>query len=392
MTPTAVYLDYQATTPVDPRVLDAMLPFFSTRFGNPASTQHVWGRDASEAVEAARAQVAALIGAEPREIVFTSGATESNNLAIKGAGRFAREHGRGDHVITFASEHKCVLESCRALEALGLRLTVLPVGPDGLIDLDQLADALDESTVLVSVMAVNNEIGVIQPLVEIGALCRRHGALLHTDAAQATGKVTLDVDAMNIDLLSVSGHKLYGPKGIGALYARRRPRARIAAEMSGGGQERGMRSGTLAPALIVGLGLACEISGAEMAQEGDRLVALRAHLVDVLRVGIPDVFVNGAMDPRVPGNLNIGFPGIDAEALMADLEDIAISTGSACTSASVEPSYVLKALGLDDAAARACVRIGLGRFTTSAEIDYAAVRIVETVSRLRGTATSAAAE
>jgi cysteine desulfurase len=390
--PTAVYLDYQATTPVDPRVLDAMLPFFSARFGNPASTQHEWGRDAAYAVETARAQVAALIGAEPREIVFTSGATEANNLAIKGAGRFAREHGRGDRVVTFASEHKCVLESCNALAAEGLRLTVLPVGADGMIDLAALAAALDEKTILVSAMAVNNEIGIVQPLAEIGALCRARGILLHTDAAQATGKIALDVDAMNIDLLSVSGHKLYAPKGIGALYVRRRPRARLNAEMSGGGQERGLRSGTLAPALIVALGLACAISATEMDSEAARLVALRARLLDALRAGIADFFVNGSMTMRVPGNLNVGIPGIDAEALMASLGDVAISTGSACTSASVEPSYVLQAIGLDRDAARACVRIGLGRFTTEAEIDHAAARIVATVNEMRSRAASAAAE
>lgn len=391
-TPTAIYLDHQATTPVDPRVLDTMLPFFSTRFGNPASTQHEWGRDAGEAVEAARAQVGALIGAEPREIVFTSGATESNNLAIKGAGRFAREHGRGDHVVTFSSEHKCVLESCNALAAEGMRLTVLPVGSDGLIDLAQVEEALEDDTVLVSVMAANNEIGTIQPLAEIGALCRARGVLLHTDAAQATGKVPLDVDAMNIDLLSISGHKLYAPKGIGALYVRRRPRARLIAEMSGGGQERGLRSGTLAPALIIGLGQACEISGAEMAGEAERLVALRTHMLETLHTGIANVFVNGSMTARVPGNLNVGFPGIDAEALMAALDDVAISTGSACTSASVEPSYVLQALGLDHATARACVRIGLGRFTTHAEIDHAVTRIIVAVNELRSRPASAAAE
>jgi cysteine desulfurase len=391
-TPTAIYLDHQATTPVDPRVLDAMLPFFSTRFGNPASTQHEWGRDAGDAVETARGQVAALIGAEPREIVFTSGATESNNLAIKGAGRFAREHGRGDHIVTFSSEHKCVLESCQALADEGLRQTVLPVGRDGLIDLAQLEAALEEGTVLVSVMAVNNEIGVIQPLAEIGALCRARGVLLHTDAAQATGKIAIDVDAMNIDLLSISGHKLYAPKGVGALYVRRRPRTRLNAEMSGGGQERGLRSGTLAPALIVALGVACEISGAEMAQESDRLVALRARLLDRLRADIPDAFVNGSMAVRVPGNLNVGFPGIDAEALMAAIGDVAISTGSACTSASIEPSYVLRALGLDDSDARASVRIGLGRFTTEGEIDHAAARIVAAVHEMRNRTASAAAE
>ena len=390
--PTAGYLDHQATTPVDPRVLDAMLPFFSARFGNPASTQHAWGRDASDAVETARAQVAALIGAEPREVVFTSGATESNNLAIKGAGRFAREHGRGDHVVTFASEHKCVLESCSALAAEGLRVTVLPVGADGMIDLASLEAAFTDRTILVSAMAVNNEIGVVQPLAEIGALCRARGVLLHTDAAQATGKVALDVDAMNINLLSISGHKLYAPKGIGALYVRRRPRARLNAEMSGGGQERGLRSGTLAPALIVALGLACEISGAEMASEAARLVSLRTRLLEALRAGIPDAFVNGSLTARGPGNLNIGFPGIDAEVLMAALDDVAISTGSACTSASVEPSYVLQALGLDHAAARACVRIGVGRFTTTDEIDHAAARIVATVNELRIRTASAAAE
>lgn len=391
-TPNAVYLDHQATTPVDPRVLDAILPFFSTRFGNPASTQHEWGRDAADAVEKARAQVAALIGAEAREIVFTSGATESNNLAIKGTGRFARAHGRGDHVVTFASEHKCVLESCKALADEGMRLTVLPVGTDGLVDLAQLAGAIDESTVLVSVMAVNNEIGTVQPLAEIGAICRARGVLLHTDAAQAAGKVVIDVEAMNIDLLSISGHKLYAPKGIGALYVRRRPRARLLAEMSGGGQERGLRSGTLAPALIVGLGLACEISGKEMESEAMRLVALRSRLLDAVRAELPDVFVNGSMTARVPGNINVGFSGIDAEALMSALDDVAISTGSACTSASVEPSYVLRAIGLDEATARSCVRIGLGRFTTDSEIDHAAARIVETVSRMRNEAASAAAE
>jgi cysteine desulfurase len=390
--PIAVYLDHQATTPVDPRVLDAMLPFFSTRFGNPASTQHEWGRDASAAVETARGQVAALIGAEPREIVFTSGATESNNLAIKGAGRFAREHGRGNHVVTFAAEHKCVLESCNALAAEGMRLTVLPVGADGRADPAQLDAAIGDDTVLVSLMAVNNEVGTVQPLGEIGALCRERGVLLHTDAAQATGKVPIDVDAMHIDLLSISGHKLYAPKGIGALYVRRRPRARLIAEMSGGGQERGLRSGTLAPALIVGLGLACEISGSEMDAEADRLIALRTRMLDALRAGAADLFVNGSMTARVPGNLNVGFPGIDAEALMAALDDVAISTGSACTSASVEPSYVLRALGLDDAAARASVRIGLGRFTTEGEIDHAAARIVATVNALRNESAPAAAQ
>ena len=390
--PTAIYLDHQATTPVDPRVLDAMLPWFSETFGNAHSEQHAWGRQAAEAVDAAREQVAALIGASAREIVFTSGATESNNLAIKGAVRFAMRHGRGNHIVTVATEHKCVLESCAAMADEGAEVTIVGVGPDGLVDPEMVAAAMTDSTVLVSVMAVNNEIGVVQPLAELGALCRARGVLLHTDAAQATGKVALDVDAMQIDLLSISGHKMYAPKGIGALYVRRRPRARLLAEISGGGQERGNRSGTLPVPLVVALGEAAVVAAAEMSAEGTRLAGLRTAMLESLHASHADMFVNGSMDHRVPGNLNVGFPGIDAEALMAALETVAISTGSACTSASVEPSYVLRGLGLDDADAGASIRVGFGRFTTETEVDVAAKLIAAAVGTQRGDSSARAAE
>jgi cysteine desulfurase len=381
--PTAVYLDYQATTPVDPRVVDAMLPWFSERFGNAHSTQHAFGNQAAEAVEDARAKVAALIGADPREIVFTSGATESNNLAIKGAVRFARKYNRGDHIVTFATEHKCVIESCAALADEGIRTTVLPVDAGGKIDLDALAGAIEDDTVLVSAMAVNNEIGVIHPLAEIGAMCRARGVLFDTDAAQAAGKIPLDVDAMSIDLMSVSGHKLYAPKGVGVLYVRRRPRARLLAEISGGGQERGIRSGTLAVPLIVALGAACEIADREMAQEVGRLAQFQASMLSQLRAAVPDLAVNGDMEQRFAGNLNVGFPGVDAMALMAALGDVAVSTGSACTSESVEPSYVLQALGLPPSISTGSIRVGFGRFTTQSEIDHAARRIGEEVAAQR---------
>ncbi len=379
-----VYLDHQATTPTDPRVVEAMLPFFTEHFGNPHSVHHAYGWEAEEAVERARAEIAGLIGAEPREIVFTSGATESNNLAIKGAGRFWA--GRKSHVITCATEHKCVLESCRRLEREGFRLTVLPVGSDGLIDLDRLAEALDEETSLVSIMAVNNEIGVIQPLAEIGALCRAKGAYFHCDAAQAAGKLPIDVRAMNIDLLSVSGHKMYGPKGIGALFVRRRPRVRLEPLMDGGGQERGLRSGTLPPALCVGLGRACVIAGEEMTAECERLRALWRRLLEGLQRRVPGVFLNGDPVNRHPGNLNIGIEGIAAEALVRATPQIAISTGSACSSAAVEPSYVLRALGLDDERAGASIRIGLGRGTSEADVDLAVEALAAGVSRLRAAA------
>tara|TARA_R110002110_G_scaffold2756_1_gene13314 strand:+ start:62998 stop:64182 length:1185 start_codon:yes stop_codon:yes gene_type:complete len=390
--PTAIYLDHQATTPVDPRVLDAMLPWFSETFGNAHSAQHAWGRQAADAVDVAREQVAALIGATAREIVFTSGATESNNLAIKGAVRFAMRHGRGKHIITVATEHKCVLESCAAMADEGAEVTIVGVGPDGLVDPERIAAAMTDDTVLVSVMAVNNEIGVIQPLAALGALCRARGVLLHTDAAQGAGKVPLDVEAMQIDLLSISGHKMYAPKGIGALYTRRRPRARLLAEMSGGGQERGNRSGTLPVPLVVALGEASVVAASEMSAEGARLEGLRARMLERLGARHGDMFVNGAMDRRVPGNLNVGFPGVDAEALMAALESVAISTGSACTSASVEPSYVLRALGLDDADAGASIRIGIGRFTTETEVDAAADMIAAAVGAQQGNRSARAAE
>lgn len=377
-----VYLDYQATTPTDPRVLEAMLPYFTVRFGNPHSKSHAYGREAEDAVETGRRQIAELIGAEPREIVFTSGATESNNLAIKGAARFLSP--RKNRIVTCVTEHKCVLESCRRLQAEGFDLITIGVRSNGLIDPEALASAIDEQTALVSIMAVNNEIGVIQPIREIAALCHQRGALFHTDAAQAVGKIPLDVAAMGIDLMSISGHKIYGPKGIGALYVRRRPRVRLEAQMDGGGQERGFRSGTLPTPLCVGLGAACALAAMEMDQEATRLAELRDRLLRALVTAIPDTVVNGDMESRIPGNLNFAFPGIEAEMLLIRLNDIALSTGSACTSAAVEPSYVLRALGLDHALAGASLRIGLGRFTTTAEVDYASERIISEVCRLRG--------
>ena len=381
-----VYLDNQSTTPVDPRVLEAMLPYFSEHYGNPHSTSLAYGRIAAEAIENARGEVAALIHADPREIVFTSGATEANNLAIKGAAHFARAHPHNgrirDHVVALQTEHKCVLESCKELEREGFAVTYLPVEPDGLVSLDMLKAALLERTLLVSVMAAHNEIGVIQPLAEIGALCRSRGVLFHTDAAQAFGKITLDVEAMKIDLLSTSGHKIYGPKGVGALYIRRRPRVRLLPLIDGGGQERGLRSGTLPTPLCVGLGRAAAIAGVEMADESERLRRLRDGLLRSLVRRVPGLRVNGDLEQRLPGSLNLSFPEIPALTLIEAVPSIAISTGSACTSASVEPSYVLRALGLPDALANASIRIGLGRFTTAAEADFAADALAAAVSRL----------
>ena len=385
-----VYLDYQATTPTDRRVVEAMLPFFTEKFGNPHSNSHAYGWQAEAEVEASRAQVADLIGADAREIVFTSGATESNNLALKGVAEFHRE--RRNHVVTCLTEHKCVLEAAHHLEGQGIDVTYLPVDGDGLIDLGRLSDALSDKTALVSVMAVNNEIGVIQPVAEIGALCRARGVYFHTDAAQAVGKIPIDVDAMSIDLMSISGHKLYGPKGIGVLYVRRRPRVRLTAQIDGGGQERGMRSGTLAPPLCVGLGEACAIAGREMGAEAERLRMLRDRLLEGLRARIAGVTVNGDLERRIPGNLNISFGHIDGNALLMGVKDLAVSTGSACTSASIEPSYVLRALGLDAGRAFASLRIGLGRFTTEEEVDYAVGRLTEEIERLgEATATAGAA-
>ena len=377
-----VYLDYQATTPTDPRVVDAMLPYFTERFGNPHSAQHRHGSVAEQAVETARGQVAGLIGAQPNEIIFTSGATEANNLALIGGLRFRRAQGR-DHLVTAATEHKCVIESARALEGEGASVTFLPVRPDGLIELDRLADAITLRTALVSIMAVNNEIGVIQPLAEIAALAHAQGAWFHSDAAQAAGKIPLDVEAMGIDLMSLSAHKLYGPKGIGALYVRRRPRVRLTPLFHGGGQERGLRSGTLPTPLCVGFGAAAAIAAAEMAAESTRLSGLGRRFLAGLRAALPDTTLQGSAERRIPGNLNVAFPGVDAERLLAALPELSLSTGSACSSAAVEPSYVIAALGLDAAAARGAVRIGLGRFTTEAEVDFAVERLVEAVRALR---------
>jgi cysteine desulfurase len=381
-----IYLDNQSSTRVDPRVLEAMLRYFNEDFGNPHSSSHIYGRIAAEAVERARSEVAALIGGDPRELVFTSGATESNNLAIKGAAQFARAHPRGgqvrDHIVTLQTEHKCVVESCKALEREGFAVTYLPVEPNGLMPLAALEAAVSERTLLVSVMAAHNEIGVIQPLAEIGALCRSKGILFHSDAAQSFGKIPLDVEGMQVDLLSISGHKIYGPKGIGALYIRRRPRVRLLPLIDGGGQERGLRSGTLPTPLCVGLGRAAAIAGAEMAEEAERLRRLRDRLLTNLARRIPGLRLNGDLEHRLPGSLNLSLPGISAQALIEASPSIAVSTGSACTSATVEPSYVLRALGLSDDLANASIRVGLGRFTTPAEVDFAADAIAAAASRL----------
>lgn len=380
-----LYFDYQATTPTDPRVVAKMLPYFTETFGNPHSAQHAFGWEARDAVHAAREEIAALIGAEAREIVFTSGATESNNLAIKGVARFRAKHSDGEapQIVTAVTEHKCVLESCRRMEREGIPVTWLGVDRDGLIDLGALEEALQRPTALVTIMAANNEIGVLQPLAEIGALCRQHGAYFHSDAAQAVGKIPLDVEAMNIDLLSISGHKVYGPMGIGALYIRRRPRVRLEAEMDGGGQERGFRSGTLPAPLCVGLGVACRLAGQEMAAEGERLMGLRQRFHQGLMGRLSGVNLNGHPDKRLPGNLNYHFDGLDAEALIKAMPGLAVSSGSACSSADVEPSYVLRALGLSPAAAAGSLRIGFGRTTTAAEVEQALDMIVAAVQDLR---------
>ncbi|HRK96160.1 MAG TPA: IscS subfamily cysteine desulfurase [Rhodospirillales bacterium] len=376
-----VYLDYQATTPCDRRVVEAMLPYFTERFGNPHSRNHDYGWAAEEAVEIGRAQIAHIIGANEKEIIFTSGATESNNLAIKGVARFNKD--RKNHIITCVTEHKCVLDSCRHLELDGFHVTYLPVQANGLIDLDQLRDAITDKTVLVSIMAVNNEIGVIQPLKAIGEICRERKVYFHTDAAQAVGKIPLDVEEMKIDLMSISGHKIYGPKGIGALYVRRRPRVRLEAMISGGGQERGMRSGTLPTPLCAGLGEACRIAEAEMGAEAERLHALSDRFYDAIMAELPEVYLNGDREQRIPGNLNLSFAYVEGEGLMMGIKDLAVSSGSACTSASLEPSYVLRALGVDEELAHTSLRIGIGRFTTEEEVDFAVDRIVGEVKRLR---------
>lgn len=378
---TPVYLDYQASTPIDGRVLDVMLPYLSEKFGNPHSRSHAFGWEAEEAVEVAREQIAEIIGADPKEVIFTSGATESNNLAIKGVAHFYKA--RKDHVITCVTEHKCVLESCRTLEREGFTVTYLPVRRNGLIDLGELSRAFTERTALVSIMAVNNEIGVIQPIAEIGALCREHGAFFHTDAAQAIGRIDVDVNEMGIDLMSLTAHKVYGPKGIGALYVRRRPRVRLTPLFDGGGQERGFRSGTLPAPLCVGFGEACRLARLEMADEAKRIGALRDRLYDGITTRLAGVALNGDAMTRIPGNLNLSFGHVDAEALMASLKAVAVSSGSACTSASLEPSFVLKALGVEDRLAHASIRFSLGRFTTEAEIDFVVEEVAREVAGLR---------
>jgi cysteine desulfurase len=371
-----VYLDNQATTRCDPRVLEAMLPWFSEHYGNPHSVEHVMGRKAETAVEEARAQVGGLIGAEGREIIFTSGATESNNIAIKGAARMAASLGNARRrIVAVATEHKCVLESVADLAAEGFEPVFLPVGADGLLDPDTVRDALHTPTLLVSIMAVNNETGVIQDLAGLASIAKQAGALIHSDLAQAVGKIPLDLSGWKVDLASISGHKLCGPKGVGALFVRRRPRVRLSPLFSGGGQERGLRSGTLPAPLIVGLGEACRLAGSEMAAEAERVAGLRGGLLDRLREGVPGIQVNGSMQARIAGNLNLTFPRAKASDLMAALPDLCVSTGSACSSAAVEPSYVLRAMGVSDAEAERTLRIGIGRFTSAADIDYAAASL-----------------
>lgn len=375
-----IYLDYGATTPVDPRVVDAMVPWLREHFGNPASRSHAWGWEAEAAVEKAREQVAQLVGADPREIVWTSGATESNNLALKGAANFYKT--KGKHIVTVKTEHKAVLDTVRELERQGFDATYLEVQEDGLLDLDKFKAALRPDTILVSVMFVNNEIGVIQDIPAIGAICRERGIVLHVDAAQATGKVQIDLATLPVDLMSLASHKTYGPKGIGALYVRRKPRVRIEAQMHGGGHERGMRSGTLPTHQCVGMGEAFRIAREEMASEGERIRALQQRLLRGLS-DIEQVFVNGHLEQRVPHNLNMSFNFVEGESLIMGCKGIAVSSGSACTSASLEPSYVLRALGRSDELAHSSLRMTIGRFTTAEEIDHAAQMIRDRVAKLR---------
>jgi len=376
-----IYLDYQATTPVDKRVIDKMIPYFGEIYGNPHSRNHSFGWEAEQAVEVARENVANIIGANPKEIIFTSGATESNNLAIKGLADFYGD--KKNHIITCVTEHKCVLESCRLLSERGFEVTYLQVNKDGLIDLKDLESKINEKTLLVSIMGVHNEIGVIQPLKEIGDICRKNSVFFHTDCAQAIGKIKINVDEMNIDLLSISGHKIYAPKGVGALYVRRKPRVRISAMMSGGGQERGMRSGTLSPALCVGLGEACKICADEIDEESKRITKLKNILLEGIQGECDDIFINGSETDRVPGNINLSFAYVEGESLMMGIKNLAVSSGSACTSASLEPSYVLKALGVSEELAHTSLRIGIGRYTSEKDVRDAVKVIVNEVKRLR---------
>jgi cysteine desulfurase len=377
-----IYLDNHATTPLDPRVLDAMIPYFTEHFGNAASRNHAFGWAAEEAVEKARKQIASLIGANSKEIIFTSGATESNNLAIKGVAQMYAE--KGNHIITAATEHKAVLDTCKHLEKEGVRITYLPVMGDGRIDLDMLREAITDKTILVSIMYANNEMGVIQPVAEIGKICKEKGILFHCDAVQAVGKIPVNVITDGIDIMSITAHKLYGPKGVGALYVRRRnPRVQLTAQMDGGGHERGMRSGTLNVPGIVGLGAACEIAQKEMPQEIARASALRDRLRAKLEANLEETYINGSLEHRLPHNLNMSFAYVEGESLLMGINDIAVSSGSACTSATLEPSYVLKAMGLGDDLAHTSIRFGIGRFNTEEEIDYTAEKMIQVVNKLR---------
>ena len=376
-----LYFDYQATTPVDPQVLEEMLPYFTKNFGNPHSRSHTYGWEAENAIEKSREQVAHLINANSKEIVFTSGATESNSLALKGLADFYKD--QKNHIITLVTEHKCVLDTCRHLEEQGMKVTYLPVQSNGLIDLEHLRAAITEQTLVVSIMAVNNETGVIQPLAEIGKICREKSVFFHSDIAQGFGKIDIDINACNIDLASISGHKIYGPKGVGALYVRRRPRVRLSPIIYGGGQERGMRSGTLPTPLIVGLGKAAEIASKNMAKDREHIQKLSDKFMHEIIQSIPDVFVNGDLEQRYPGNLNISFAYIEGESMILAIKDLAVSSGSACTSASLEPSYVLKAMGVSEDMAHTSIRFGFGRFTTEDEVDFAISLIKEKINALR---------
>ena len=377
-----IYMDNHATTPVDPRVFEEMAPYFTEKFGNAASRNHSFGWDAEEAVDKGRQQVADLISASPKEIIFTSGATESDNLAIKGVAEMYRE--RGNHIITVVTEHKAVLDTCKHLEKTGYEVTYLPVDQYGMIDLDDLKRSIKNETILISIMMANNEIGVIQPISEIGKIAKEKGVLFHTDATQAIGKVPFNVNELGVDLASISAHKMYGPKGIGALYVRRKgPRVQLAPQIDGGGHERGMRSGTLQVTGIVGLGKAAEIAGESMDEEGNRLLRLREKLHAGINSRIPEVYLNGHSEHRLPGNLNVSFAYVEGESLLMGISDIAVSSGSACTSASLEPSYVLKALGVGEELAHSSIRFGLGRFNTEEEVDYTINKVCDVVERLR---------
>jgi cysteine desulfurase len=377
-----IYMDYHATTPVDPRVLEAMMPFFSQVFGNAASRNHPFGWEAEEAVEKARKHVADLIGANAKEVIFTSGATESNNLAIKGVAEMYRD--KGNHIITCVTEHKAVIDTCKKLEKQGARVTYLPVQKDGRISLDDLRAAITDKTILITIMTANNEIGVLQPIAEIGAIAKEKGILFHTDAVQAAGKVPFNVNELKVDLVSISAHKMYGPKGVGALYVRRRnPRVLLSEQINGGGHERGMRSGTLNVTGIVGLGKAAELCKAEMTTDAERLRQLRDYLNEQLHNSLDELYINGSMEHRLPHNLNISFAYVEGESLLMGINDVAVSSGSACTSASLEPSYVLKALGAGDDLAHSSIRFGLGRWTTEEEVDYVIEKLTTVVRRLR---------